>query len=118
MAALAGVCGVFIVVFGLIATGRAPTEAQLGLEVTSFVGGLVLCFMAVVLARLKALERKMSAYPPPGAEPDRGIVAADAMRSGPGLDGSPLHVELEGSLIVRMPARQGRAVLDDIADRP
>ena len=118
MAALAALCGVFIVVFGLVATGRAPSEAQLGLEVTSFVGGLVLCFIAVVLARLKALERKMGAYPPPGAEPGRFIEAEDKMRNRPEIGGSPLHVELEGSLIVRMPARQGRAVLDDIADRP
>ena len=64
MAALAAMCGVLIVVFGLVAPGRAPTEAQLGLEVPSFVGGLVLCFIAVILARLKALERKMSARPP------------------------------------------------------
>jgi hypothetical protein len=68
MAALAALCGVLIVVFGVVATGRAPSEAQLGLEVTSFIGGLVLCFLAVVLARLKALERKIGARPPEPGE--------------------------------------------------
>lgn len=64
MAALAALCGVVIVVFGLAATGRAPSEAQLAIEVTALVGGLVLCFLAVVLARLTALERKIEARPP------------------------------------------------------
>jgi threonine/homoserine/homoserine lactone efflux protein len=64
MAALAGVCGVLIVLFGVLATGRAPSEAQLAMEVTALVGGLVLCFLAVVLARLKALERKIGERPP------------------------------------------------------
>ena len=64
MAALAALCGVVIVVFGIAGTGRAPSEAQLAIEVTALVGGLVLCFLAVVLARLRALERKIEAGPP------------------------------------------------------
>lgn len=68
MAALAALCGVLIVLFGVVATGRAPSEAQLAMEVTSFVGGLVLCFLAVVLARLKGLERKMGSRPPEPGE--------------------------------------------------
>jgi drug/metabolite transporter (DMT)-like permease len=64
MAALAALCGVLIVVFGLVTTGRAPSEAQIAIEVTSIVGGLVLCFLAVVLAKLYTLDRKMDARPP------------------------------------------------------
>ena len=59
MAALAAVCGILIALFGLVATGRTPSEAQLSIEVTAFVGGLVLCFLAVVLARLKRLDRRI-----------------------------------------------------------
>lgn len=68
MAALAAVCGVLIVLFGVLATGRAPSETQLAMEVTALVGGLVLCFLAVVLARLKALERKIAERPPEAGE--------------------------------------------------
>ena len=58
MAALAAVCGVMIVLFGLVTMRRAPSDVQFGIEVTSFVGGLVLCFLAVVLARLGRLGRQ------------------------------------------------------------
>ncbi len=59
MAALAAVCGVLIVAFGLVSTSRAPSAADLAIEVTAFVGGILLCFLAVVLARLARLERKL-----------------------------------------------------------
>ena len=69
MAALAVVCGVLIALFGLIATGRSPSEAQLAIEITCFVGALVLCFLAVVLARLKALDRKLDGQSSSQGEP-------------------------------------------------
>ena len=70
MAALAAVCGVMIVLFGLVTAGRAPTDVRLGIEVTSFVGGLVLCFMAVVLARLSGLARRLDAAQGEVRQPD------------------------------------------------
>ncbi len=66
MAALAAVCGVMIVLFGLVTTRHAPSDAQFGIEVTSFVGGLVLCFLAVVLARLDRLRRMFDGLAPRG----------------------------------------------------
>ena len=59
MAALAAICGVLIVAFGLVSTSRAPSAAELAIEVTAFVGGILLCFLAVVLSRLTRLERKL-----------------------------------------------------------
>ena len=61
MAALAAVCGVTIVVVGLLTAGRAPTDVRYGIEITCFVGGLVLCFLAVVLARLARVARALEA---------------------------------------------------------
>ncbi len=61
MASLSAVCGVLIVAFALITTRRTPTDAQLGIEVTSFVGGLLLCFIAVVLSRLGRVMRRLDA---------------------------------------------------------
>ena len=61
MTVLAAVCGVLIVCFGILFTGKAPTDAQFGIEVTAVVGGLLLCFLAVVLSRLKSLDRKIEA---------------------------------------------------------
>ena len=71
MAALAAICGVMIVLFGLYTAGAAPSDVRLGIEVTSFVGGLVLCFLAVVLARLGRLDRALETFKQ--AEPDKGI---------------------------------------------
>jgi hypothetical protein len=78
MAALAAVCGVMIVLFGLVTTRRAPSDAQFGIEVTSFVGGLVLCFLAVVLARLGRLGRKYDGF---AARSDNGLAARSETRA-------------------------------------
>ena len=59
MTVLAAVCGVLIVIFGIVFTKKAPNDAQFGIEVTAVVGGLLLCFIAVVLSRLKSLDRKL-----------------------------------------------------------
>ncbi len=61
MTSLAAVCGVLIVLFGILFTKKAPNDAQFGIEVTAVVGGLLLCFLAVVLSRLKGLDRKLDA---------------------------------------------------------
>ncbi len=61
MTSLAAVCGVLIVLFGILFTKKAPNDAQFGIEVTAVVGGLLLCFLAVVLSRLKSLDRKLDA---------------------------------------------------------
>ncbi len=61
MTSLAAVCGVLIVLFGILFTKKAPNDAQFGIEVTAVVGGLLLCFLAVVLSRLKGLARKLDA---------------------------------------------------------
>lgn len=61
MAVLAAVCGVMIVVFGVITTRHAPTDAQFGVEVTCLVGGLVLIFIGVLLGRLGRLARRLDA---------------------------------------------------------
>ncbi len=70
MAPLAAICGVMIVLYGLIMTHHAPTDAQLGLEVTCFVGGLVLCFLSVVLARIAKLMQKLDAAAAPPTVPE------------------------------------------------
>ena len=62
MAALAAVCGVLIVLFGFVTTRKTPTDAQFGIEVTSFVGGLVLIFVAVLLARIDRLARTIDRH--------------------------------------------------------
>ena len=62
MTSLAAVCGVLIVLFSIVFTKKAPNDAQFGIEVTAVVGGLILCFMAVVLSRLKSLDRKLDGF--------------------------------------------------------
>ncbi|MGI3904071.1 MAG: hypothetical protein ACRYGP_23225 [Janthinobacterium lividum] len=57
MAILAGLCGVLIVVFGLLTTRHSPTDAQFGVEVTCLVGGLVLIFLGVLLGHVRRLSR-------------------------------------------------------------
>lgn len=61
MAALAAVCGVLIVALGLMSAGRAPSPVELGIEITAFACGIALCFQAVILSRLKRLERRIEA---------------------------------------------------------
>ena len=58
---LAAVCGVIIVLLGFWSTGTQPSDAQLGTEITCLVGGLILCFLAVVLSRLANLQRQLDA---------------------------------------------------------
>ncbi len=61
MTSLAAICGILIVTFGILFTKKAPNDAQFGVEVTAVVGGLLLFFIAVVLSRLKGLDRKLEA---------------------------------------------------------
>lgn len=61
MAILAAVSGVLIAGFGFLVAGRAPSPAEFAAEVACFTGGVVLCFLAVVLARLKRIERHLQA---------------------------------------------------------
>ncbi len=65
MTTMAAACGILIVVLGFWSTGRSPTEAQFAVEITCLVGGLILCFIAVVLNRLSALSRRLDALDPP-----------------------------------------------------
>jgi hypothetical protein len=62
MAIMAAVCGVMIVLLGVWSTGRAPTDVQTGIEITCLVGGLILCFLAVVLSRLAALANRLDSF--------------------------------------------------------
>jgi hypothetical protein len=62
MTILAAVCGVMIVLLGLWSTGSSPTDVQLAVEITCLVGGLILCFLAVVLARLTALANRLDSF--------------------------------------------------------
>ena len=59
MTVLAAACGVLLVLLGLLSTGRSPTEAQFTVEIICLVGGLLLCFVAVILSRLSALARRL-----------------------------------------------------------
>ena len=68
MGLLAIACGALIVVFGLLTTRHAPTDAQFGTEIVCLVGGLVLIFIGVLLRRLDRLARRLDGGPvPPGA---------------------------------------------------
>ena len=71
MTSLAAICGVLIVTFGIVFTKRGPNDAQFGTEVTAVVGGLLLFFIAIVLSRLKTLDRKLEAlrFEQEGEEP-------------------------------------------------
>ena len=61
MTILAAVCGVLIVTFGIVFTKKAPNDPEFGIGDTAVMGGLLLCFIAVVLSRLKGLDRKLDA---------------------------------------------------------
>ncbi len=62
MTVLAAVCGVLIVLLGFWSTGRSPTDWQYAVQVTCLVGGLILCFLAVILARLTALGKRLDEF--------------------------------------------------------
>ena len=61
MTSLAAICGILIVTFGIVFTKKSPNDAQFSVEVTAVVGGLLLFFIAIVLSRLKTLDRKVEA---------------------------------------------------------
>lgn len=69
MAALAAVCGALIGLFGVLTTRRAPSDAQFGIEITCLLGGLVLIFLGVLLARVDRLGRRIDGIERP---PERG----------------------------------------------
>ena len=86
---MAAACGVFIVLLGLLNAGRSPTEGQTTIEVVCLVGGLILCFIAIVLARLRALDRRLDGFeavPPAEAHPPVGV-AKPASAATPRADG-------------------------------
>lgn len=59
MTFMAVACGMLIIVFGFWSTGLRPTEGESTIQITCLVGGLILCFLGVVLARLNALATRM-----------------------------------------------------------
>lgn len=59
MTFMAVACGLLMIVFGFWSTGLRPTEGESTIQITCLVGGLILCFLAVVLARLNALLSRM-----------------------------------------------------------
>lgn len=62
MTIMAVACGILIVVLGLLSAGHNPTESQSIVEVVCLIGGLILCFIAVVLSRLSALGQRLDAF--------------------------------------------------------
>ncbi len=66
MTILAAACGILIVALGflstLLSTGKSPTEGQFAIQVTCLVGGLILCFLAVILSRLGSLSRRLDEF--------------------------------------------------------
>ena len=89
MTFLAAACGILIVVLGLLGAGRTPTDAQSMTEITCLVGGLILCFIAVVLARLAALGKRLDAFEvvPLAPSPDAPTDRASDRRFPAGTDG-------------------------------
>ena len=61
MGTLAIACGALIVLFGLLTTRHAPSDAQFGVEITCLVGGLVLIVLGVVLRRLDGIAHRLDA---------------------------------------------------------
>lgn len=62
MTIMAVACGVLIVFLGLLSAGHNPTESQSIVEVVCLIGGLILCFLAVVLSRLTALGQRLDVF--------------------------------------------------------
>ena len=62
MTILAAVCGVLIVLLGFWSTGKSPSDWQFGIQVTCLVGGLILCFLAVVLSRLSVIAKRLDDF--------------------------------------------------------
>lgn len=62
MTIMAAICGVLIVFLGLLSAGHNPTETQSTVQIMCLIGGLILCFLAVVLARLTALGQRLDAF--------------------------------------------------------
>lgn len=81
MTIMAVACGVLMVVFGFWSTGLRPTEGESAIQITCLVGGLILCFLAVVLARLGTLTARLDSIEatlaPPDQEHDGAFVASD-----------------------------------------
>ena len=81
MTIMAVACGVLMIVFGFWSTGLRPTEGESAIQITCLVGGLVLCFLAVVLSRLSGLAARLDtiedAIAPPEAQADGSFVASD-----------------------------------------
>lgn len=73
MTFMAVACGLLMVVFGFWSTGLRPTESESAIQITCLVGGLILCFLAVVLARLNALALRMELIESALVPPDRPI---------------------------------------------
>lgn len=61
MTIMAVACGVLMIVFGFWSTGLRPTEGESAIQITCLIGGLILCFLAVVLARLGTLAARLEA---------------------------------------------------------
>ena len=70
MGMLAIACGALIVLFGLLTTRHAPSDAQFGTEITCLVGGLVLIFIGVALRRMDRLARRLDEVARGPARPD------------------------------------------------
>ena len=77
MTILAAACGILIVCLGflstMLSTGKTPTDGQFAVQVTCLVGGLILCFLAVILSRLTSLSKRLDdfeAAPEPGEPGD------------------------------------------------
>lgn len=81
MTFMAVACGLLMIVFGFLSTGLRPTEGESAIQITCLVGGLILCFIGVVLARLNAMAVRMeiieSALTPPDGPPEGSFIAAD-----------------------------------------
>lgn len=75
MVIMAVACGVLMVVFGFWSTGLRPTEGESAIQMTCLVGGLILCFLAVVLARLGRLAARLDTI-------EDGLAAADQQADG------------------------------------
>ena len=70
MSIMAAVCGVMIVLLGFWSAGKSPTEVQSAIQVVCLIGGLILCFLSVVLARLTALAKRLDTFDAVGPEPE------------------------------------------------